>query len=259
MEVSVIAAEPLSAQDGVRHGFFGRPGGVSEGCYASLNCGLGSADQPERVRENRARAAGRLGSAPVERLITAFQVHSVRVAVVEGPWPAGARPQVDGLVTRSRGLALGILTADCAPVLLADATAGVIGAAHAGWRGAKMGIVETTLAAMVAEGAKPERVVAAVGPCIGRTSYEVGPEFRDAFADEGAAVADLFDPSARPGHYRFDLSGYLARRLAGLGLKAFAVLAHDTCAEADRFFSYRRTTLAGGGDYGRQISAVMLD
>jgi purine-nucleoside/S-methyl-5'-thioadenosine phosphorylase / adenosine deaminase len=253
----MLTTEPFSCFLAVRHGFFTREGGVSEGLYASLNCGLGSGDDPERVRENRRRAMRRLGLA-AEALVTAYQVHSARVAVVEAPWPAAARPQVDGMVTRTRGVALGILTADCAPVLLADPQAGLIGAAHAGWRGAKSGIVEQTVMAMVRLGARVESIAAAVGPCIRHDSYEVGPEFRAAFVADEPASAELFRPSDRDGHFRFDLAGYVAGRLRAVGIETLTVLPHDTFSENDRFFSYRRVTLAGGGDYGRLLSAIAL-
>jgi purine-nucleoside/S-methyl-5'-thioadenosine phosphorylase / adenosine deaminase len=253
----MLTSQSLDDLAAVRHGFFTRDGGVSEGLYASLNCGLGSGDHPERVRENRSLAMRRLGLAP-EALVTAYQVHSARVAVVEAPWPAEARPQVDGMVTRSRGVALGILTADCAPVLLADPRAGVIGAAHAGWRGAKSGILAETVMAMLELGARVENIDAAVGPCIRHDSYEVGPEFRSAFVADEPATANLFRRSDREGHFRFDLAGYVAGKLSAIGIKALSVLPYDTFADTDRFFSYRRVTLAGGGGYGRLLSTIAL-
>ena len=253
----MLTADALNTAAAVRHGFFTRKGGVSEGAYASLNCGLGSADAPERVRENRSRAMQRLGL-PASALATAYQVHSARVAVIEAPWPDAARPQLDAMVTRTPGVALGILTADCAPVLLADPEAGVIGAAHAGWRGAKTGILEATVAAMVGQGARPEAIAAAVGPCIRQDSYEVGPEFHAAFVDDEPDATALFRPSDRDGHHRFDLAGYVVRRLVSAGIVQPAVLPHDTFAGPDRFFSYRRVTLNGGGDYGRMLSAIAL-
>jgi hypothetical protein len=253
----VINAAVLAASTAVAHGFFTRRGGVSTGTYASLNCGLGSGDAPERVHSNRARAMARLSLAG-EALATAYQIHSSAVAVVEQPWPAAARPRVDGLVTRTPGVALGILTADCAPVLLADAEAGIVGAAHAGWRGALAGIIEATVTAMEDLGANRTRIAAAVGPCIGQQSYEVGAEFRTAFVAGDGDPEAFFVPSDRPGRYRFDLAGYVAQRLARLSLAAVEALGVDTCAEADRFFSYRRTTLDGGGGYGRQLSAIAL-
>ena len=253
-----MTAEPITHAPGVRHGFFTRQGGVSEGRYASLNCGLGSADEPARVRENRARAMAALGAAPAAALVSVYQVHSARAVIVEAPFHADARPQADALVTRRRGLALGILTADCAPVLLADAEAGVIGAAHAGWRGAREGILEATLDAMQRLGARRERTVAAIGPAIGPQSFEVGPEFHATFTASDAEAGTLFTPADRPQHYRFDLPGYLSRRLAACGIASPAVVACDTYAD-ERFISYRRVTHAGGGDYGRQLSAIMLE
>jgi purine-nucleoside/S-methyl-5'-thioadenosine phosphorylase / adenosine deaminase len=251
----MLTADVLTSAAAVQHAFFTRDGGVSEGHYSSLNCGLGSGDDPERVRENRRRAAQRLG---VETVISAYQVHSAHATVVEAPWPADARPQLDGLVTRARGLALGILTADCAPVLFADAAAGVIGAAHAGWRGAKAGILESTVAAMQGLGARVETIAAAVGPCIRQESYEVGADLRAIFVEDEPATATLFGPSHRDGHFRFDLAGYVVGRLHAIGIRMLTLIPCDTFADETRFFSYRRVTLAGGGDYGRLLSAIVL-
>ena len=253
----MITSDLLTDTSRIRHGFFTRHGGVSGEPYTSLNCGLGSGDKPENVRENRLRAMKRLGVAG-DALRTVFQVHSSRVVTVENAHPAERRPEVDALVTRIPGIALGVVTADCAPVLLADDEAGVIGAAHAGWRGARGGVVEATVAAMVALGARPSRIVAAVGPCIQRQSYEVGPEFRHSFVEHEPATADLFEPAVRPGHHLFDLPAYVAGRVAAAAVAAIDVLPFDTCADRDRFFSYRRTTLTGGGDYGRLLSSVAL-
>lgn len=250
----MLTADELSTHT-VRHGFFTRHGGVSRPPYKSLNCGLGSGDDPERVERNRSRAMDGLGL-PAGALATARQVHSARVVVVDRPWPAAHRPEADALVSRRAGVALGILTADCAPVLFADAQAGVIGAAHAGWRGAKAGVVENTVAAMAALGARREAIVAAVGPCIARASYEVGAEFRAAFLADEPETAVLFGPADREDHFRFDLAGYVERRLAAAGIATLKVLAGDTFADAERFFSFRRTTLAGERDYGRQLSAI---
>jgi len=254
----MIRADVLNEASGVRHGFFTRRGGVSEGAYASLNCGLGSEDDPDRVGINRGRAMDRFG-VPGKSLVTAYQVHSDRVAVVEKPWTADERPQVDGLVTRTKGVALGILTADCVPVLFADAADGVIGAAHAGWRGARGGILEATVAAMVDLGARSQNIVAGVGPCIRQESYEVGPEFHAGFTADDPDTHRLFRPSSREGHFLFDLPGYVVWRLSGLSINAFEELPFDTCADEERFFSYRRTTLNGGGDYGRGLSAIVLE
>jgi purine-nucleoside/S-methyl-5'-thioadenosine phosphorylase / adenosine deaminase len=252
-----VLAAPLAESAGISHGFFTRNGGVSGGIYASLNCGLGSKDDPERVRTNRARAMERLGL-PADALATAMQVHSATALVVERPWPDAARPPADGLVTRRPRVALGILTADCAPVLFADAEAGVIGAAHAGWRGAKDGIIEATVAAMVSLGARKAAIEAAVGPSIRQDSYEVTADFRRQFVADEPMTARLFAEGARPGRYLFDLAGYVEGRIEALGLRRVAVLPQDTCADAERFFSYRRVTLNGGGDYGRQLSAIAL-
>jgi YfiH family protein len=253
----MIQSPALAAPDRLRHGFFGRSGGVSEGVYASLNCGFGSGDEPARVAENRARAARRAAVDPAG-LLTVYQTHSPRVALVEEPWPRDAAPEVDAMVTTRPGLALGILTADCAPVLLADADAGVVGAAHAGWRGALDGVLEVTLAEMRRQGALPKRIVAAIGPCIQQASYEVGPEFRARFVAAEAGNAGFFAMGARAGRYQFDLPGYVAARLERAGLAGVERLARDTCAEAAEFFSYRRNTLDGRGDYGRNISLIAL-
>ncbi|MBK8174292.1 MAG: peptidoglycan editing factor PgeF [Rhodospirillales bacterium] len=256
----MLSADSLSGSPAIRHGFFTREGGISDGPYASLNCGLGSADDPDRVRENRRRAMRGLGAAD-DALITAYQVHSPYAAVVEAPWPADARPQLDALVTRTPGLALGILTADCAPVLLADPDTKVIGAAHAGWRGAKGGVLAATIEAMLGCGARLSSIRAVVGPCIRQDSYEVGAEFRDAFLADDPGADTFFRPGVPPHEdpqrYRFDLARFVARKLGALGVRTLEILPHDTFAD-DRFFSYRRVTLAGGNDYGRMLSAITL-
>lgn len=255
-----LTAAHLSAKPKLRHGFFTRQGGVSEGIFAALNVGLGSNDDPEHVRENRRRATTALDVAS-DALVTAYQIHSANVAVVEDPWQAGSAPKVDAMVTRRRGLALGILTADCAPVLLADVTAGVIGAAHAGWRGAIGGVLEATVEAMAKLGAKPSRILAAVGPCIAQDSYEVGPEFPAPFVAEDPANGRYFRPD-RNGEgeprWRFDLAGYVSDKLERLGLAAVETLPYDTCADDRHFFSYRRACLRGETDYGRGLSAIAL-
>jgi YfiH family protein len=239
------------------HGFFTRQGGVSEGAFASLNCSLSGRDHARAVAENRARAAAAL-ELPPAALVGLFQVHSPDVAVLDEPWSVEARPRADAVVTRRRGLALGIVTADCAPVLFADAEAGVIGAAHAGWRGALAGIIEATLAAMEALGARRRRVAAAIGPCIRQPSYEVDEAFRRTFLAADAAHARFFAPGRRPGHAQFDLAGFCAAALAAAGVGGVSVVAADTFAEQDRFFSYRRATLAGEGPIGHQLSAIAL-
>lgn len=256
--LSPLQSPVLAALAGVRHAFYTRHGGVSEGIYDSLNCGLGSGDGREAVIENRRRAMGFL-ELPEEALATNFQIHSADVVVVDKAWPRDERPRADAMVTRSPGVALGILTADCAPILFADEKAGVVGAAHAGWRGAVSGVAEATIAAMAKLGADVSRIRAAIGPCIAQGSYEVGPEFPAHFLTQDKANERFFRPAQRAGHFMFDLPGYLEVRLAAAGIAATQIIARDTCAEADSFFSYRRTTLSGGKDYGRGLSAIALD
>jgi hypothetical protein len=254
----MLTIGPLNDLPRIRHAFFERTGGVSGGLYQSLNCGFGSGDEPANVTENRARALALLDLDGGE-LVTAYQVHSNRAALVEAPWPRGAAPKVDAMVTRTPELALGILTADCAPVLLADAKAGVVGAAHAGWRGALDGVLDAVVGAMVELGATPAHIVAGVGPTIGQRSYEVGPEFPAPFLAQSESTRDLFCPAARAGHFMFDLKSYVARRLVGAGVKSVHILPCDTCAEADRFFSYRRSCQRGEADYGRGLSVIYLE
>ncbi len=253
----MLFADSLSAHPKIRHGFFTREGGVSEGTYASLNCGLGSNDDPERVCINRARAMAQLGL-DASALATVCQVHSAIALTLDHPWAEKSRPAADGMATNRPGVALGILTADCAPVLFADAARGVIGAAHAGWRGAKDGILAATVHAMTGLGARRECIEAAVGPCIRQPSYEVAAAFRDAFLEDDRASGDLFIAAERPGHFRFDLAGYVQRRLMAMHLATVTVLPHDTFADDGLFFSFRRVTLNGGGDYGRMLSSIAL-
>ncbi|HYM73387.1 MAG TPA: peptidoglycan editing factor PgeF [Stellaceae bacterium] len=241
----------------IRHAFFTRRGGVSEGVFGSLNCGFGSADDPEKVGRNRAIAADRLGLGG-DRLVTCYQVHGASVVTVETPWRREDSPHADGMVTTRPGIALGVLAADCAPVLFADAAAGVIGAAHGGWRGALTGVMEATVARMTALGADPARIRAGIGPCIAQASYEVGPEFPSRFAEIDADSGAFFVPALREGHFRFDLPGYIGHRLARLGLGAVERAPHDTVTEPDRFFSYRRACLVGEHDYGRGLAAIAL-
>jgi YfiH family protein len=241
----------------VRHGFFTRAGGVSDGPYASLNCSLSGQDDRARVLENRARAARALGGVPGS-LVGVSQVHGIAVAVVEDPWAPGAGPRADAMVTRRPDLLLAIVTADCAPVLFADARAGVVGAAHAGWRGAVAGVLDATFSAMVGLGADPARIAAAVGPCIGQASYEVGSDLRDAVLAHDAADAAFLAPGAHPDHWQFDLAGYCESRLRRAGAAAVASIPADTAADQNRFFSNRRRTLAGGGQIGHQASVVTL-
>ena len=237
-----------------RHGFFTRLGGVSTGPYASLNGSFSGGDRREAVAENRRRIAASLGATALAGLT---QVHGPTVAVVDAAWTEEAAPPADALVTDRPGRALAIITADCAPVLLHDARAGVIGAAHAGWRGAVAGIVEATLQAMAGLGARADRISAAIGPCIGQASYEVGPDLREAvLAGDGAAARFFAD--GRAGHWQFDLAAYVAARLAAAGVRQVSLLGLDTRADEARFFSHRRRTLAGGGPIGHQVSAVVL-
>jgi polyphenol oxidase len=246
----------LATLPGIRHGFFGRAGGVSHGVYESLNAGFGSRDRPEAVRENRHRIAAALG-APSTHLLTVHQVHSTDVVSVSQPWSPANAPRADGMVTNRPGLALAALAADCAPILLADAEAGVIGAAHAGWRGAKAGMGEAVVEAMCRLGAQRTRIVAVVGPCIGPRSYEVGDEFRAAFMADTAENARYFT-QGRPGHALFNLPGYVTDRLVGCGVASAHWLGHDTLAQPEDYFSYRANTLAGLPDYGRNLSALIL-
>ncbi|MHA1153047.1 MAG: peptidoglycan editing factor PgeF [Alphaproteobacteria bacterium] len=254
----MLTLGPLNEITHIRHGFFSRNGGVSEGAYDSLNCGYGSGDASEKVSENRARAMATLDLGG-GRLVTAYQCHSAEVAVVEEPWNPEDAPKVDALVTRRPRLALGILTADCAPVLMVDAGGRAIGAAHAGWRGALGGILEATIEAMVAIGAEREAIVIGVGPTIGQRSYEVGLEFPRPFLEQSEDNGDFFYPARREGHFMFDLRGYIARRLGRAGVGRVQILPCDTCAEENRFFSYRRACLRGESDYGRGLSAVYLE
>ena len=253
----MITSSAFNGLKGIRHGFFTRRGGVSQGLYESLNCGYGNGDAAENVAANRARAMSMIDQ-PAESLLTARQVHSAKTVVVDKPWSPEDAPEADGLVTGLPGVALGLLTADCMPVLFADSRARVIGAAHAGWRGARAGVVEATVAAMETIGAKASRVVAVMGPCIRHGSYEVGPEFREAFLADSAANESFFAPSRNPGRFLFDMPTYIFRRLDAIGLKHVQMLQIDTCREADRFFSHRRATLAGEAACGRNLSAVVL-
>ncbi len=252
----MITLAPLDDIATVRHAFFTRRGGVSGGVFSSLNTGFGSGDDRDKVAANRARAMARLDLAP-DALLTARQVHSAKVEVVQRAFAEDERPTADGFVTRTPGIALGILSADCAPVLFADARAGVIGAAHAGWRGALGGVLGATVEAMAGLGAEAASTVAAIGPCIGKESYEVGPEFPAAFLAEAAANGRFF-AAADGGHYRFDFPAYVAARLTALGLREVAASGQDTLAEEDRFFSYRRSVLRGEEGYGRTLSAIAL-
>jgi len=253
----MIQARSLADLDGVQHRFFTRRGGVSEGLYSSLNCGYGSADPPDNVRENRRRAAAEFALGETD-LLTVHQIHSTDVLTVGAErWTSPGAPKADALVTDRPGVAIGVLAADCAPVLFADGQAQVIGAAHAGWKGALGGVVDTTIAAMEKLGARRDRIRAVIGPCIGRESYEVGPEFPAPFTAQDKANAAFFRPAQRVGHFMFDLAGYLVHRLTQSGVAVNAT-GHDTLAATEDFFSYRRNTLDGVRDYGRGLSAVAL-
>jgi hypothetical protein len=252
-----LAAANL-ALPGVRHAFFTREGGVSDGVYGSLNGGVGSRDEPARVAENRARMAGRVGVAP-ERLLVPYQIHSADALTVSEPWRPEARPRCDGLVTREASLALGVTGADCGMLLFADARAGVIGACHAGWKGAFTGMIEATVVAMEAQGARRADIHVALGPAIGAGSYEVGPEFSDRFLEADRDYARFFAPSPRAGHSMFALQGFIAMRVTRLEVASFEALGVDTYADEARCFSYRRSVHRQEPDYGRLVSAIALE
>jgi len=249
-----VLTSPLLDLPGVRHAFFTRQGGVSTGIYASLNVGVGSNDDPEAVSENRRRAAAHLGG----ELVTAYQVHSATAVVADGPWPAGP-PQADGVVTATAGVVCGALAADCAPILFADASARVVAAAHAGWKGALTGVAEHAIARMEALGARRDRIVAAVGPCIGPASYEVGLEYVQRFTDADPAYGRFFSAGAAPDKRQFDLPGFVLARLRAAGIAQCEWIGRDTCAEPDLFFSNRRAFKQGEPDYGRLLSAIVLN
>jgi polyphenol oxidase len=256
-QAQFLTAESLRIP-GVAHGFFTRVGGASQGVYTSLNAGVGSRDAPEAVTENRARVAAALGASP-ERLAVPFQVHSPDAVTITELWSADARPRCDALATATPGLAIGVTGADCGMILFADQRAGVIGAAHAGWKGALTGVVEATVAAMERLGAKRGDIVAALGPCIGHKSYEVGPEFVAAFEGAGDDTARHFAPSRRAGHSMFNLNAYIAERVSRAGVGRFEDLCLDTYADERRFFSYRRATHRKEPDYGRLLSVIVMN
>ena len=253
----VLTSPRLAAVPGVRHAFFTRQGGVSRGVYAGLNVGRGSRDAPADVLENRRRAAALFGR-PLEALNTCYQVHSAVVVVADAPFGAGS-PQGDGVATRTPDLICGALAADCAPVLIADGEAGMVAAVHAGWRGALGGVIAAAVEAMTALGASPARMVAAVGPCIGPASYEVGEEFRSAFVAVSSDYARFFQGGEARGKYRFDLPAFALSRLEQAGIAACEWIGHDTYAAPALFFSNRRALHQGEDDYGRLLSAIMLD
>ena len=254
----MITSGALGKDPGIRHAFFTRQGGVSEGLFGSLNCGFGSGDEPQRVAANRAIAMARLGQTS-DRLVTVRQIHSARVVVVERPWCREESPTADGLVTAIPGIALGVLAADCAPILFYDPVARVIGAAHGGWRGALGGVVDATIARMAELGAERPHIRAAIGPCIARRSYEVGPEFPQPFVTEDPGNIRFFAPAPSLGRFLFDLGGYIAHRLARAGITTVEVTPHDTVAEEERFFSYRRARLRGERCYGLGLSAIVIE
>jgi YfiH family protein len=253
----MLQARALSALLGIRHAFFTRTGGVSEGLYESLNGGIGSNDAPSKVAENRARMAAALGVAP-DRLLSLYQIHSPKVVVADAPWDVASRPRADAMVTRVPKLAIGIGTADCGPVLFADAQARVIGAAHAGWRGTLTGVIEATIAAMERLGARRERMVVAAGPMISQRNYEVGADLIARFRDADGDSAPFFKPAERPGHAMFDLPGYIAVRLKRAGIAQIEDLGLCTYADPAQFYSYRRSTHHAEPDYGRHINAIAL-
>jgi polyphenol oxidase len=247
----------LSAIPGLRHAFFTREGGVSEGIYQSLNGGIGSQDEVSHVAENRRRMAVQVGVDPA-RLLTAFQIHSPDVAVATAPWDSASRPRADAIVTRSEGLAIGVTAADCGPILFVDPRAGVIGAAHAGWKGALTGVLESTVAAMEQLGAERAGIVAAIGPLIRQHSYEVGGEFVERFRQADADNARFFVPSSREHHARFDLAGFIRMRLENAGVLMIDDTGIDTYSD-ERFFSYRRSVHRGEPDYGRHVHVIVLE
>lgn len=257
MSALAPVTHPLLARAGVRHGFFTRQGGVSTGLYDSLNTGVGSDDDPAAVAENRRRVAAWFGGTP-DDLAAPYQVHSALAVTAEAGWK-GRRPRGDASVTAARGVICAVLTADCAPVLLADAEARVVGAAHAGWKGALGGVVGATVRAMTALGAQPGRIVAVVGPCIAQASYEVGADFQGRFEAESPGSGRFFAPGQAPDRRQFDLPGFVLWRLEQAGVGEAAWTGEDTRADAARFFSNRRAVLNGEPDFGRQMSAIRLD
>lgn len=253
MTIRALTAPALDLP-GLRHAFFTRQGGVSEGIYASLNGGIGSKDSQPAVTENRKRMAEHLG-VEADHFLSAYQVHSPDALIVSGPFP-GDRPHLDALVTNTPGIAVAISIADCGPVLFADPKARVVGAAHAGWKGATSGVLEATIARMQELGSQRSDIIAVLGPCIRQPSYEVGPDFRANFGD---ADQIFFIPSSKEGHSLFDLSGYILKRLGDAHIGHVADLGLDTYADEERFFSYRRTTHRGEPDYGRLMAGIVID
>jgi YfiH family protein len=252
-----LGSRLLSAVPGLRHAFFTREGGVSGGIYDSLNGGIGSHDDPQHVAENRRRMAEQVGVGP-DRLLSVHQIHSPDVAVATAPWPIASRPRADAIVTRTEGLAIGVTAADCGPILLADPKARVIGAAHAGWKGALTGILESTIDAMEKLGAERSGMVAAIGPLIRQHSYEVGGEFVERFVEADAENTLFFLPAAREGHAMFDLAGFIRMRLENAGVLMIDDVGLDTYSD-ERFYSYRRSVHRKEPDYGRHVHAIVLE
>jgi YfiH family protein len=255
--LSPIEGVGLTELPGIRHGFFNRVGGVSKGIYAGLNAGLNSNDRREDVAENRRRIASHFGLGS-DHLVSPKQVHGIQVATLSGPWPDGRLADADAIVTATPGIAIGVATADCAPVLFADPRAGVVAAAHAGWRGALEGVLPATLAAMERLGADPADVTVVIGPTISQDRYEVGADFRARFLAVDPVFDRFFAAGARPNHFQFDLPGFILSRLRAIGIGSVADLSLCTYDDEDWFYSYRRATHRNEADYGRQISAIAL-
>ena len=253
----IVRSAQLGSLSQIQHGFLTRDGGVSSGVYESLNCGRANGDDKEHVAENRRRAVAAVDENA--SLCTARQIHGINAITVEAAWPADQAPQADALVTNRTGVALGVSTADCAPILIADGSAGIVAAAHAGWRGALAGIIEATIAAMAKIGGAPDRMIAAVGPCIAKQSYEVGPEFPAPFLDQDPPNRRFFEQCLDKTHYHFDLAAYVQSRLDLSGVPTTEVLGLDTCADEARFFSYRRACLRGEAAFGLSLSVISID
>ena len=253
----MIKAMNLSGLDGVRHAFFSRYGGVSEGIYESLNCGYGSGDEQKKVRANREAAMRQLG-ARADELVTLRQCHSTKAVIVDAPWSLEARPTGDAMATNIPGIALGVMTADCGPVLFADSVSGVVGAAHAGWKGSVNGVLNATIKAMEVLGATRKNISAALGPCIRQASYEVGEDFKKRFVDIDIKYEIFFEPAFREGHAMFNLAGFIMNQLDQLEIGSAEDIGIDTYPSAGGFFSYRRSTHRGEKDYGRGLSVVIL-
>jgi YfiH family protein len=252
-----LASPLLSAIPGLRHAFFTRDGGVSDGIYADLNGGLGSNDDPAKVAENRRRMAAQMGVTP-EHFLSVWQIHSPDAVVATGSWESASRPRADAMVTRTEGLAIGVTAADCGPILFVDPNARVIGAAHAGWKGALTGIVESTVEAMEKLGAERSGIVAAIGPLIRQHSYEVGGEFVERFIEADAENGVFFIPSVREGHAMFDLAGFIRMQLENSGVLMIDDIGVDTYSD-ERFYSYRRSVHRKEPDYGRHVHAIALE